>query len=1094
MTKKRSTKSALISSVLALFLCVSMLVGTTFAWFTDSVSSANNKIVAGNLDIELEYATEFENGTVKTWEPVKNAIDLFDPNALWEPGHVEVVYLKVSNLGSLALKYQLSVNVYNETPGINVEGKEFKLSDYLVFKTVEMNDDLTVYADRDAAAAAAGTELGLKDYNGKTKSLAPKSEDAAVNDEDYVALIVYMPETVGNEANYRGDSIPSIELGVNLVATQMEGEFDSFGDDYDEGANHPGFKVTTANDLQNALNEAKAGDVIELVNNIEVTEPIVIPAAPATYSMRSTPAPIVLDLNGKTLNAAFVEGSTTNHAYAFENHGNLIITGNGTINARGIFNYGNMVLENGTINAIDGNGGYAVRNYAGATFTMNGGTIATTFEDDHKVDKGGYDATTVRVDEGATFVMNGGTINNICDYTFAIDNYGETIVNAGTITSVHSTVSSYGTLTIKGGSFTCNGLEGVTAHAVVAWENSETNIYGGNFDGKDNYNGFNVDAVAGATVNIYGGNFLPVHSGSLYGDGTINVYGGTFFDNPSARIAEGFKAVKVEDVYLIIASDREYIADGVQVSTDGNTYYISNVAGWKWMDAQTDDFFLNKTVAIDADIDFGGATLTSVKFWDGKATVDGQNHTLSNFVIAYSGSKTPSGLFGGTLTVKNLIIDNANVTGDYAGAIAGNMYGDIVNCTVKNSVIKSTYWQAGALVGQYNAGNVTDCTVENCTVSGGSAVGALIGILNESAGERKVEGCTVTNCTVTMNGGFGGAYDDYFGVAVGLINIDNSIVHFNNCTIENNTLKGEKSSDLYGRNSDSTKVFVDGYVMVSTTAQLIDAIKNAPVGSTTTIYLADMTYDGNIDITVAALGKSGGDVVIKAMEGAKPVISGTVTLGYRNQGVGAAMYDANVTFEGVTFNHAESAKHSFDIQDVKSLTLTNCTIIGDGEYGITSARGNAAGTSKIVGCTFENAAMQLLGNLATGLVIDDCTFNNSRVNVQAGNGVTIQNCEFKGTVTDAHVGDSFYFIRSNATPITVKDCEMNVDSTVTGVATNQAKWYLLANRGTTNWTVENVAVTLTDAATAQTSLVVTACTSTGVINTTNLTVNGVVQQ
>lgn len=282
-------------------------------------------------------------------------------------------------------------------------------------------------------------------------------------------------------------------------------------------------------------------------------------------------------------------------------------------------------------------------------------------------------------------------------------------------------------------------------------------------------------------------------------------------------------------------------------------------------------------------------------------------------------------------------------------------------------------------------------------------------------------------------------------------------------------------------------------VVISTTDELIAAIKDAPVDETTYIALADGTYSEDMEITVAALGQSGGDVVIKAAKGANPVISGTVTLGYRNQGVGATMYNANVTFEGITFDHASAANHSLDIQDVKSLTLKNCTIIGDGEYGISSARGNGTGASKIVGCTFENAGMQLLGNFATGLVIDDCVFNESCINIQAGNGVTVQNCEFNKTLTAANVGDSFYAIRSNSTPITVKNCEINVDSELTEVATAQAKWYLLANRGTTNWTVENVEVTLTDAALAQTALVVTACTSTGTINATNLTVNGVQQ-
>jgi hypothetical protein len=206
-----------------------------------------------------------------------------------------------------------------------------------------------------------------------------------------------------------------------------------------------------------------------------------------------------------------------------------------------------MTLTSGTINAIDGNGGYGVRNYAGATFTMNGGTIATTLEDDNKVDKGGYDASPVRVDEGATFTMNGGVINNICDFTFAIDNYGTTIINDGKVTTVHTTLANSGTMTIDGGEFTCNGIEGITAHVIWAADGSTTTINGGTFDGKDNYNGFNVDASKGANVVIKGGNFLPVHSGSLYGDGTITVSGGTFFDKiDDARCVVGFQAVANE--------------------------------------------------------------------------------------------------------------------------------------------------------------------------------------------------------------------------------------------------------------------------------------------------------------------------------------------------------------------------------------------------------------------------------------------------------------------------------------------------------------------------------------------------------------------
>lgn len=269
------------------------------------------------------------------------------------------------------------------------------------------------------------------------------------------------------------------------------------------------------------------------------------------------------------------------------------------------------------------------------------------------------------------------------------------------------------------------------------------------------------------------------------------------------------------------------------------------------------------------------------------------------------------------------------------------------------------------------------------------------------------------------------------------------------------------------------------------------AISSAASGLRTEIIMENGTYAGDINLTVDALGDRTGELVFKAADGATPVISGNVTLGYRNQGVGAAMYSSNVTFEGITFDQAESGKHSITVMDVKSLNLIGCTIIGDGEYGIDSARGNATGASKITNCTFKNAGMQLLGNFASGLEIAGCTFEESRINVQAGNGITVKDSTFKNTLTDANVNDSFYLIRSNSTPITVRSVKMDIDSTVTGVATAQAKWGILWNRGATNWTVENVEVTMTDAALAQAELVVTKTTSTGAINYTGLTVNGV---
>ena len=114
MTSKKTTRRALLSSMIALLLCVSMLVGTTFAWFTDSVTSASNIIKSGNLDIEMYWAkgTEDPNADTTVWTDASTgAIFNYDK---WEPGYTEVRHIKISNEGTLALKYQLHIFALHE--------------------------------------------------------------------------------------------------------------------------------------------------------------------------------------------------------------------------------------------------------------------------------------------------------------------------------------------------------------------------------------------------------------------------------------------------------------------------------------------------------------------------------------------------------------------------------------------------------------------------------------------------------------------------------------------------------------------------------------------------------------------------------------------------------------------------------------------------------------------------------------------------------------------------------------------------------------------------------------------------------------------
>ena len=258
MQKSKITKRALLSSVVALVLCISMLVGTTFAWFTDSVSSGVNSIHAGNLDIEVQYST---NGT--TWNDLNGTGTLFSGN-LWEPGHTEVVYLRVKNAGTLALNYKVLVTPVSESGGINVAGNPFKLSDYLVFGTTNpvQAGDFGVFANREAARNAVGDTTGLADANSLTKTGTMVGKDASGYEDQYMALVVYMPESVGNEANYKtGTAAPTIELGIKVVATQLAEESDSFGPDYDAGAvNTPFYTVGAYYDYFEAVNVTANAD------------------------------------------------------------------------------------------------------------------------------------------------------------------------------------------------------------------------------------------------------------------------------------------------------------------------------------------------------------------------------------------------------------------------------------------------------------------------------------------------------------------------------------------------------------------------------------------------------------------------------------------------------------------------------------------------------------------------------------------------------------------------------------------------------------------------------------------------------------------
>ena len=353
MNESTKTKKALRGSLFALFLCIILLIGTTFAWFTDTASTGVNKIQAGNLKVGLQY----KNATGTEWKTAtKDSDDIFAKDALWEPGHVEYVNLKVSNEGSLALKYQLGINVASETEGTNVNGETFKLSDYLKMAIVDGEHN---YTDRADAIADARDGGALTSYT-KSNDLTPKGTDTAA---DTVTVIVYMPETVGNEANYKtGTTAPSIDLGIAVNATQTPYENDSFDNQYDKNA-------TNADQLRNAF---KTGGTIKVSSDIHTNN-----SEDTIEARMIISKPTTLNLDNKII-------SPDNMGYNGTNFTALIVSADTTINASD-----KGGIDTGT------NGGYALNVMNGATLTINGGYYY-----------GG--GTAVQVQEG-TLIINDGT-------------------------------------------------------------------------------------------------------------------------------------------------------------------------------------------------------------------------------------------------------------------------------------------------------------------------------------------------------------------------------------------------------------------------------------------------------------------------------------------------------------------------------------------------------------------------------------------------------------------------------------------------------------------------------------------------------------
>lgn len=467
MNEKKQTKKALIMSVTSMVLCVAMLVGMTFAWFTDTASTAVNKIQAGTLDIDLLMSTDggasWRDADGQTLNFMKKNAEgtlTQDENILWEPGATFVLpKLKIVNKGNLALKYKV---VISGAAG-NTE-----LLDVIKF---------TANGDNVQNDISNGSEI----VNGTFTATDSSKE---------IDISAKMDENAGNK--YKGMTLSGV--AITVYATQFNYEYDSDGNVYDENAQYPtAVTVTTAEDLKTTVNSATGSVSIKLANNI-TTDDFVIPSD----------KDVTIDLNGwKISNAAshtiLNKGHLTLKDSSAKKSGEIVSLKDDTSALRN-GDKAVCVIEGGTFSrdGANGNTWHVIENFGNMTF--NGGKVVLKKGDGFAITNGwNY------FDPGASTTHANMTINalELNTDSSGIKNcrYGDLTVNNVNVncTGYWALSNDYlGTAVINGGNFKSPNFKAVSNGAKMT-------VNGGIFDGGENA-GLFIQTYATSTV-LNGGTF-----------------------------------------------------------------------------------------------------------------------------------------------------------------------------------------------------------------------------------------------------------------------------------------------------------------------------------------------------------------------------------------------------------------------------------------------------------------------------------------------------------------------------------------------------------------------------------------------------------
>ena len=690
----RKTTGALVSSVIALILCCAMLVGSTFAWFTDSASTAVNTIQSGTLKVDLVDAqgNSLDGESLSFMDKNGNADILWEPNCTFKTQQFKVV-----NDGNLALQYEIVIN------GVNGD-----------------------------AALLNAIEFWLEDEDGAKVALNTAVKLEAEGASKLMTLVGHMKAEAGNE--YQGKTLSG--LGISVYATQVPHESDSVGPNYDD------LSVTAVSTPEEFAAAFDKGGVVVLTEDVKLNDVVLTPKAGETT---------VIDLNGKTLSGVSTSSTASTMIKVPENATLVLENGtvtfgattpdtnwggegqpafpgyaNNTINCQGKLIINGATVENKT---AAGGASYAIDCYPGADVVINDGTV------------NGYGKNAIRTFANSAtkpinVTINGGTVQGTRAVWVQLPSSNPDVapvvnltVNGGTLVSTDTADTGY-YLAIYSYAYG-NSANGVTIALNGGEVFGNVAVGGGSKVGRETVT---VDAAC----KLYGDVYRYLANDATEDIAVSNAKGGVATDSTSLNAT--LNAVKTEQNATV------YVVAG-----DYTSFPASSVGAGTTVVCEEGTVFEGKS-----GLNINGGTVVGATFDAGTGDTSASGTINGNFKDCTFTGGAEGVRWCYTTAGKTVVFENCVFEATLRGIHFDSMDGDVIfrNCVINGF---NAYGGTGTATfenctfgndqSRYNGLNIYANTVlKDCTFN------YISGKTNFIDMEANGKTLTIINCTATLDG------------------------------------------------------------------------------------------------------------------------------------------------------------------------------------------------------------------------------------------------------------------------------------------------------------------------------------------------------